>query len=78
LPAFEKLESPDHFVHMSSVFKEGSSNIVLRASTVRPTPPSRARERSELKNELAAAAPKRLPSFVRAKRAGATGERKKY
>jgi hypothetical protein len=34
--------------------------------------PSRA---SECKNELAAAAPKRSPSFVRAKRAGAAGER---
>ncbi|GMI57053.1 hypothetical protein TeGR_g10296, partial [Tetraparma gracilis] len=30
--AFEKLDSPDHFVRMSSSFKEESSNIVLRAT----------------------------------------------
>ncbi|GMI20434.1 hypothetical protein TeGR_g7621 [Tetraparma gracilis] len=33
LPAFEKLDSPDHFVHMSSAFKEGSSTMIGRATT---------------------------------------------
>ncbi|GMI34230.1 hypothetical protein TeGR_g7990 [Tetraparma gracilis] len=34
LPAFEKLDSPDHFVHMSSVFKEENSNAIGRATTI--------------------------------------------
>jgi hypothetical protein len=34
---FEKLNSPDHFVHMSSAFKEGSSTAIGRATTVRPS-----------------------------------------
>ncbi|GMI43573.1 hypothetical protein TeGR_g4439, partial [Tetraparma gracilis] len=38
LPAFEKLDSPDHFVHMSVVFKEGSSSAILRASTIVDAP----------------------------------------
>jgi hypothetical protein len=48
--AFEKLDSPDHFVHMSSAFKEGSSNIILRATTVRP----RASEASAKKSQSCA------------------------
>jgi hypothetical protein len=43
---FEKLDSPDHFVHMSVAFKEGSRTAITRAVTVRPTSPSRASERS--------------------------------
>ncbi|GMI19234.1 hypothetical protein TeGR_g13668, partial [Tetraparma gracilis] len=35
---FEKLESPDHFVHMSSVFKEESSSGILRATTTVDAP----------------------------------------
>jgi hypothetical protein len=42
--AFEKLDSPDHFVRMSSSFKEESSNIVLRATMVCATPLSCASE----------------------------------
>ncbi|GMI30122.1 hypothetical protein TeGR_g9758 [Tetraparma gracilis] len=38
LPAFEKLDSPDHFVHMSSALKEGSSSAILRASTIVDAP----------------------------------------
>jgi hypothetical protein len=64
LPAFEKLDSPDHFVHMSSVFKEESSNAIGRATTVRPTSFFRASERSERKKELSAAAHQRPPSSL--------------
>ncbi|GMI22558.1 hypothetical protein TeGR_g10182 [Tetraparma gracilis] len=32
--AFEKLDSPDHFVHMFSAFKEGSSTTIGRATTI--------------------------------------------
>ncbi|GMI28241.1 hypothetical protein TeGR_g4461, partial [Tetraparma gracilis] len=38
LPAFEKLDSPDHFVHMSVAFKEGSSSAILKASTIVDAP----------------------------------------
>ncbi|GMI22423.1 hypothetical protein TeGR_g13348, partial [Tetraparma gracilis] len=38
LPAFEKLDSPDHFVHMSSAFKEGSSNAIGMATTIVDAP----------------------------------------
>ncbi|GMI27852.1 hypothetical protein TeGR_g10416 [Tetraparma gracilis] len=38
LPAFEKLDSPDHFVHMSWVFKEGSSAAIGRATTIVDAP----------------------------------------
>ncbi|GMI36375.1 hypothetical protein TeGR_g14709 [Tetraparma gracilis] len=34
LPAFKKLDSPDCFVHMSSAFKEGSSTMIGRATTL--------------------------------------------
>jgi hypothetical protein len=57
LSAFEKLDSPDHFVHMSSVFKEGSSNAIGRATTVRPTSPSRASEQIKRKKEFGSGAP---------------------
>ena len=70
LPASEKLDSPDHFVHMFSVFKEESSNAIGRATTVRPTSPSRASERSERKQELAAAAHQRPPTSRLCERSG--------
>jgi hypothetical protein len=70
LPAFEKLDSPDHFVHMSVAFKESSSSAILRASTVRPTSPSRVSERSERKKELAAAAQQLPPSSLLCERSG--------
>ncbi|GMI22407.1 hypothetical protein TeGR_g5792, partial [Tetraparma gracilis] len=35
---FEKLDSPDPFVHMSVAFKEGSSNAIGRASTIVDAP----------------------------------------
>ncbi|GMI35859.1 hypothetical protein TeGR_g6190, partial [Tetraparma gracilis] len=36
--AFEKLESPDHFVHMFSALEEGSSTAIGRATTVVDAP----------------------------------------
>jgi hypothetical protein len=44
---FKKLDSPDHFVHMSVAFEERSSSGILRATTVRPTSPSLASDRKE-------------------------------
>ncbi|GMI25215.1 hypothetical protein TeGR_g3083 [Tetraparma gracilis] len=38
LPAFEELDSPDHFVEMSSVFKEWSSTATGRATTIVDAP----------------------------------------
>ncbi|GMI54554.1 hypothetical protein TeGR_g8854 [Tetraparma gracilis] len=38
LPAFDKLDSPDHFVHMSSALKEGSSTAIGRATTIVDAP----------------------------------------